>query len=484
MPWAPPGFVFTGDAQLDALLQLKAALDPTGVLDGVWERDSGRQYGFCRWRHVECDAPGRLVTAVNLTTDDYEVMLSGVLPPGSVLRGLTGLQKIDIRYHYLSGPLWDDWWSLPRLQVIRLDNNALTGTLPAAWSNFGSNLRVLTLWHNSLTGSLPPSWSALTSLNHLDLSFNALIGTLPAAWSSLGSSSSSSSGSSSSSSSAGGLQQLWLDVNQLTGTLPASWGGFGALEVLFLSENKLTGTLPEAWADMRQLRELWAEYNSLSGSLPEAYYKLGKLQKLVLNNNSLRVPKPWPAVLKPKPRFVPTGDPQLNALLLAKEALDETGALDREWNRKKGSRRGYCKWKYVVCDASQQYVQKLNLTTGLYYVMVLAGSLPSGAVLKGLPALREIDIRMHYIQGTIPTDWSLLTRLQVIRLDANHLHGSLPASIVALSRLSVLTLSDNALTGPLPPAWGGLRAMAHLDLSFNKFTGMLPPSRSGMSHIK
>lgn len=49
MPWAPPGFVFTGDTQLDALLQLKAALDPTGVLDGVWERDSGRQYGFCRW---------------------------------------------------------------------------------------------------------------------------------------------------------------------------------------------------------------------------------------------------------------------------------------------------------------------------------------------------------------------------------------------------------------------------------------------------
>jgi hypothetical protein len=48
IPWALPGFVFTGDPQLDALMQLKAAVDPTGTLDGLWERDSGRHYGFCR----------------------------------------------------------------------------------------------------------------------------------------------------------------------------------------------------------------------------------------------------------------------------------------------------------------------------------------------------------------------------------------------------------------------------------------------------
>jgi hypothetical protein len=47
-PWSPPGFVFTGDPQLDTLLQLKAAVDPTGVLDGLWEREAGRRYGFCK----------------------------------------------------------------------------------------------------------------------------------------------------------------------------------------------------------------------------------------------------------------------------------------------------------------------------------------------------------------------------------------------------------------------------------------------------
>jgi hypothetical protein len=72
-----------------------------------------------------------------------------------------------------------------------------------------------------------------------------------------------------------------------------------------------------------------------------------------------------------------------------------------------------------------------------------------------------------YHTGTLPSDWSLLIHLQVVRLDQNHLQGTLPASYASLRSLSVITLSDNRLTGPLPEAWAGLKAMAHLDLSFN-----------------
>jgi hypothetical protein len=55
----------------------------------------------CRWKHVECDPSGRLVQTLNLTSDNFEVMLSGVLPPASVLQGLTGLHNIDIRCAYM-----------------------------------------------------------------------------------------------------------------------------------------------------------------------------------------------------------------------------------------------------------------------------------------------------------------------------------------------------------------------------------------------
>jgi hypothetical protein len=66
-----------------------------------------------------------------------------------------------------------------------------------------------------------------------------------------------------------------------------------------------------------------------------------------------------------------------------------------------GRNHGYCKWRFVVCDASKRVVEGLNMTTDAYEA-VLSGVLPSGAVLRGLPGLREIDIRLHTIGGTLP----------------------------------------------------------------------------------
>jgi hypothetical protein len=42
------------------------------------------------------------------------------------------------------------------------------------------------------------------------------------------------------------------------------------------------------------------------------------------------------------------------------------------------------------------------MTTDTYEV-VFNGTLPSAAVLKGLPGLREIDIRLHMITGELPS---------------------------------------------------------------------------------
>lgn len=52
-----------------------------------------------------------------------------------------------------------------------------------------------------------------------------------------------------------------------------------------------------------------------------------------------------------------------------------------------------------MCDPTQRYVQKLNMTTGVYFVMVLTGTLPAGNALRGLTHLTEIDIRTHHITG-------------------------------------------------------------------------------------
>jgi len=53
-----------------------------------------------------------------------------------------------------------DWSELTQLELIRLDQNALSGELPPSWSKL-THLRTLTLWDNRITGGIPDSWGDL-----------------------------------------------------------------------------------------------------------------------------------------------------------------------------------------------------------------------------------------------------------------------------------------------------------------------------------
>lgn len=72
----------------------------------------GRNYAYCKWKYVVCDAAGHVVEGINMTTDAYEVVFTGHLPPASVLKGLPGLREIDIRLHMIGGELPSEHWML------------------------------------------------------------------------------------------------------------------------------------------------------------------------------------------------------------------------------------------------------------------------------------------------------------------------------------------------------------------------------------
>ena len=59
------------------------------------------------------------------------------------------------------------------LQVLDLQQNNLTGTLPGQLSVV-SQLRLLNLSNNNFTGTLPSNWTVLTSLRSLKLSRNPI----------------------------------------------------------------------------------------------------------------------------------------------------------------------------------------------------------------------------------------------------------------------------------------------------------------------
>lgn len=140
----------------------------------------------------------------------------------------------------LTGTISPNFSVLQRLQMLRLDENMLTGHVLEAWGAadaFPGGLTVLTLFNNQLTATLYNSWGsahAFTSLQLLSLNGMGIGGTLPDSWgSTLGA--------------FRFLRILYLGSVNMVGTIPASWGstqGFPSLECLWLDDSVVRGMVP------------------------------------------------------------------------------------------------------------------------------------------------------------------------------------------------------------------------------------------------
>lgn len=91
----------------------------------------------------------------------------------------------------LVGPLPEALGGLRRLEVLNLESNQLTGTLPAAWgsTNTLSRLQQLLLSGNRINGELPREWgrpSRWPALASLQLGANNISGGTPASWAGTG----------------------------------------------------------------------------------------------------------------------------------------------------------------------------------------------------------------------------------------------------------------------------------------------------------
>ncbi|WP_258115538.1 leucine-rich repeat domain-containing protein [Levilactobacillus yiduensis] len=149
------------------------------------------------------------------------------------LTGDSGLTSLDLSHNLISSNL-PDLTDYPVLQTILLNNNQITGAVPASWSQL-QNLQMLNLSSNSISDSLPD----LTNCQ--------------------------------------ALQTLYLNDNHFTGEIPSSWSGLQSLQKLNLSqeadgsEYQLSGSL-DAIASLANLSEINLNYNNFSGALPASLF--------------------------------------------------------------------------------------------------------------------------------------------------------------------------------------------------------------------
>ncbi|KAM7274620.1 hypothetical protein ACFE04_016486 [Oxalis oulophora] len=159
--------------------------------------------------------------------------LSGSIPI-SLTRSIS-ITFLDLGHNNLSGPIPNTWGETPknrssffRLQLLSLDNNFLSGNIPASLGNL-RELHMLSISRNQLTGAMPSELGSLARLKTLDLSYNTINGSLPVSISNLSL-----------------LALLNLESNSLDNHIPESFDRLRNLSVLNLKRNHLHGPIPSS----------------------------------------------------------------------------------------------------------------------------------------------------------------------------------------------------------------------------------------------
>ncbi|GMI71446.1 inflorescence meristem receptor-like kinase 2 [Hibiscus trionum] len=216
---------------------------------------------------------------------------------GSIPVGLTRLPSLTIlalQHNNLSGSVPDTWVGTGnnsyQLQVLSLDYNFLTGTIPVSLSKL-SLLQQVSLSHNQISGTIPDEIGTLSKLHLLDLSNNSINGSFPFSFSNLSS-----------------LVSLNLGDNRLSGKIPSTIANISGINQLDLSGNKFSGEIPDSLVGLTNLSDFNVSYNNLSGAVPSLLAKKFNSSSFVGNlelcgySTSTICPSPAPLTLSPAPK--------------------------------------------------------------------------------------------------------------------------------------------------------------------------------------
>ncbi|CAL5021592.1 unnamed protein product [Urochloa decumbens] len=503
-----------------ALLAIKAELIDGGGALASWNASTG---GFCSWEGVTCTArrrnpprvlqlslwrkgvAGTLSAAIgNLTfLRDLELgfnWLHGDVPAS--LGRLRRLRYLDLGYNTFSGEIPANLSScvamermfldandfvgripadlgdtLTQVQVLRLNNNSLTGPIPVSLANM-SSLRHLALGNNQLDGTIPPGLADIAGLQHLDLAVNKLHGALPLAIYNLSL-----------------LSNFHVEGNRLHGSIPADIGSkFPNMKDFSLANNRLTGGIPSSISNLTTLTSLQLSINGFTGFVPrDLGRRMQRLQILYISYNLLEADdtEGWEFVSSLTnctqllqlslndnnfggrlPRSVANLSATLQYLFLS-DCTSISGSIPQDIGNLVGVRIldfSNTSISGVIPDSIGKLANLVEL--GLYRAR-LSGLIPSS--LGNLTQLNAIIAYSNNLEGPIPANLGKLRNLYILDLSANYrLNGSIPKEVLLTSLSSILDLSYNSFSGTLPSEVGNLVNLNRLILSGNHLAGHIP----------
>lgn len=265
-PTAPPPVVPVDADHPDRLV----LIDFYNATGGAGWDDRGNWNGpsaIGTWHGVTTNGAG-FVTELSLENNN----LTGSLPAG--LGNLAELRRLVLNGNSLSGRIPPELGNLANLTMLNLRGNALNGSIPSQLGALAS-VDTLDLFDNDLSGSVPPALGNLSSVRRFTVGWNELSGPIPAEIGQLDN-----------------ATYMNFSLNQLTGTIPPELGDLESIQLLSVSRNNLTGTIPPELGDLATLERLYLYRNQLSGRIPAALGQLSRLDLLWIHENNLTGPIP------------------------------------------------------------------------------------------------------------------------------------------------------------------------------------------------
>lgn len=90
-------------------------------------------------------------------------------------------------------------------------------------------------------------------------------------------------------------------------------------------------------------------------------------------------------------------------------------------------------------------------------------------------SLRWVESNTSFgLEGSLWTDWSALSNLEVFDISFNNISWTLPAGVTSAAALKILAIAGNDLSWSLPSDWIGLTDLQVLDLANNELEGNIP----------
>ncbi|XP_048446324.1 receptor-like protein 2 [Pyrus x bretschneideri] len=412
-------------------------------------------------------------------------------------------------------PVW--LAKLKSLEILALDGNKITGTIPSWLGTDLPRLFNIGLSMNLISGEFPKELCRLPALVHeliaaqadqyeleLPIYITKNSGVLVSH----------------------GLRSIlygfpsWIDLssNNITGNIPSEIGQLQLLQELYLYDNNFSGNIPDQMSNLKMLEVLDLSENHLSGKIPSSLASLNFLAIFNVSYNNLEGPIPTSTQLQSFEASAFEGNPKLCGAPLPNECRIDAHDKNNQDDEDDGHQ---LPWFYIftvfgfifgfwgVCgklplsltsgniqtpDLSSNYFHgpipssffmlAWNLTSFNVSNNAFSSYIPSSICLHSNHLIRVLDFSSNQFSGNILPSFGRCSELQIFRAGHNNLSGLLPEDIYNATKLEEIAVHMNSLYGGISERIVNLSSLAILDLSFNQLSGVLPLYLGKLSRLK